>query len=59
METLVRLVHEKNAESPILMTLLGIVTLVKLVQYSKAAPPMVVTLLGTETLVRLRTGITF
>ena len=54
--TLVRLVQNWNAQSPMLMTLLGIVTLVRRMQAEKANPPMLVTLLGIVTLVRLDAG---
>ena len=43
---LARLVQPWNAEPPMLMTLLGIVTLASLVQPSNADTPMLVTLLG-------------
>ena len=39
--------------TPILVTLLGIVTLVRVVQPWNAEPPILVTLLGIVTLVRL------
>ena len=41
-----------NAPSPMLVTLLGIVTLVRLEQFSNTANPMLVTLSGIVTLVR-------
>src|SRR6266436_4558678 len=47
-----RLVQEENATSPMLVTLLGMVTLVRPVP-ENATAPMFVTLLGIFTLVRL------
>ena len=46
---LVRLVHPKNASSPMVVTLSGIVILVSLVQSENAQSPMVVTPSGTIT----------
>ena len=42
-----------NAQSPMLVTLLGIVTLVKFVQPSNAKSPILVTLLGIVILAKL------
>src|SRR5437870_3535139 len=52
MVTLVRLMHQPNAQFQILVTLLGMVTLVRLVQRTNAQFPMLLTLLGIVTLVR-------
>ena len=54
-ETLVKLLHEANAESPMLVTLAltGIDTLDKLVQDWNAAYPILVTLAGRLTLTKL------
>ena len=41
--TFVRLVQEKNAQAPMLVTLLGIVTLVRLVHSKNAKSPMLTT----------------
>ena len=49
---LVRLVQLQKAQSPMLVTLLGMVMLVRPVQPRKASPPMLVTLLGMVMLVR-------
>ena len=46
--TSVKLLHPSNADSPIVFTVLGILTLVSLVQF--ANPPTVVTLSGIVTL---------
>ena len=50
---LVRLLQSRNALSPILVTLLGIVMLVRLLQPMNALRPMLVTLSGIVMLVRL------
>ena len=49
---LVKPMHQEKADSPMLVTLLGIVTLVKPEQLAKASFPMLVTLLGISILVR-------
>ena len=46
-------VQPKNAASPMVVTLSGIVMLVRLAQSKNAPSPMLVTLLGIATLVRL------
>ena len=51
--TLVRLEHLENADSPMLVTELGIVTLVRPEQSKKAPCPILVTEFGMDTLVRL------
>jgi len=53
--TLVRLVHQENAEDPMLVTLFGISMLVRLVQPENAEEPILVSLLFSAnfTLVRL------
>ena len=48
----VRPLHPPNAEFPILVTLVGIVTFVRLVQFAKAPLPMLVTTSGISMLVR-------
>ena len=48
-----RLVQYPNAQSPMLVTLLGITTLLKLVQSANASSPILMTLLGIVTVVRL------
>ena len=45
-------VHPEKAQSPILVTELGIVTEVRLLQLKKAQPPILVTELGIVTEVR-------
>ena len=50
---LVKLVQPSNAQSPILVTLFGIVILVKLVQPLNADSPILVTLFGIVILVKL------
>jgi hypothetical protein len=49
MVTLVSEVQSQNAQSPIEVTLSGIVTLVKLEQYLNVSSPIEVTLLGMIT----------
>ena len=51
--TAVRLALPTKVESPMLVTLSGIVMFVRLVQSEKALPPMLVTLSGIVILVRL------
>jgi hypothetical protein len=51
--TLARLVHQKKALSPMLVTLSGMVTLARLLHQKKALSPMLVTLSGMVTLARL------
>ena len=45
--------HPQNAPSPMLVTLMGIVTLGRTAQLQNASVPMLVTLLPRVTLVRL------
>ena len=49
---LVKLLQRENAESPMIVTLSGIVMLVKLLQSSNARNPIVVTLFGIVMLVK-------
>ena len=49
----VKLLQPEKAPSPMLVTLLGIITEVKLLQLAKASSPMLVTLLGIVTEVKL------
>ena len=51
--TLVRLEQVENAESPIIVTLSGIVTLVRFEHHQNALSPIVVTLSPIVTLVSL------
>jgi len=53
MVTLARLEHSLKADSPMLITLVGIVMLVRLEHKQKAKSPMLITLVGMVMLVRL------
>ena len=44
--------HSRNADSPMLVTLLGITTLARALHFLNADAPMLVTLLGITTLAR-------